>query len=405
MFSVFAFQLPFSVAFVWFLIALFKGHKNHSDKLLVAILAMLSISFLCGSNYLAFTPNYRRQVVLNLFLQCSSLGVFPLVCLYIRSLYDERQERMAAYLMLLPSILVTTSSLVITLLLGMDRSAMLVGNLFNKLVIIENLDVLEKAYMTICYDVYYVLFMVMLSMSLVYLVFRLFIGKFRFSHIPVFIRGEKASFVANILCALFIIYFGLWSICMVFSDAFMDISSPLSTGWALLASLTLFGIGFVSAIPALPGGYVSMERLKHPFSISKQSPGEYLTGINSGPVADVPRSGYDKIMESFKRVMITEQGYLNPEMSIDEISRLVNTNRTYVSKLVNIYYGVPFREYLNKLRIDYSKKLMVNEPDAVIDYISAKSGFQSSTQFIRKFKELEGVTPTVWRSSAISRKG
>ena len=85
-------------------------------------------------------------------------------------------------------------------------------------------------------------------------------------------------------------------------------------------------------------------------------------------------------------------------MSIDEISQRLNTNRTYVSKLVNIYYGMPFRDYLNKLRLDYSKELMAAEPDAVIDYIAAKSGFQSSTQFIRKFRETEGVTPTVWRT-------
>ena len=97
--------------------------------------------------------------------------------------------------------------------------------------------------------------------------------------------------------------------------------------------------------------------------------------------------------------MIVDKGYLDPTISVDEISRQLNTNRTYVSKLVNIYYGMPFRDYLNQLRIEYAKQLMAAEPDAVIDYISAKSGFQSSTQFIRKFRELEGLTPTAWKAS------
>jgi AraC-like DNA-binding protein len=130
----------------------------------------------------------------------------------------------------------------------------------------------------------------------------------------------------------------------------------------------------------------------------RQSRQEFLQGINSGPVADTPASGYDKIMESFQQVMISEQGFLNPSMTIDEIAKKLNTNRTYVSKLVNIYYGVPFRDYLNNLRLDYAKRLLMDEPDAVIDYVAAKSGFQSSTQFIRKFRETEGVTPTVWRT-------
>ena len=89
----------------------------------------------------------------------------------------------------------------------------------------------------------------------------------------------------------------------------------------------------------------------------RQSRQEFLQGINSGPVADTPASGYDKIMESFRQVMISEQGFLNPSMTIDEISKKLNTNRTYVSKLVNIYYGVPFRDYLNNLRLDYAKQI------------------------------------------------
>ena len=127
-----------------------------------------------------------------------------------------------------------------------------------------------------------------------------------------------------------------------------------------------------------------------------------MSGIDSGPVADRV-TGYDKIMESFNDVMVKQQGFLDPAMTIDEISRRLNSNRTYVSKLVNIYHGMPFRDYLNKMRIDYAKQLMTDEPDASLDYISAKSGFQSSTQFIRKFKELEGRTPTVWKSSQLKK--
>lgn len=399
MFSVFAFQLPFSVCLVWFVIAAIKPRKNHSDRLLTAVFALLSITFLSGSNFLFVSPDYKRQVILNLFLQFSSLSVFPVVCFYIRSLYDERHEALSSYLMLLPAILVTTSSLVITLQLGVERSSLLVHSLFNHTILYDALDVMEKSYVIICYRIYYPVFISLLTLSLVYLVARLFKGKFRFGHIGHFIKGQKASFVANIMCLFFVIYFMMWGACVIFEELFLDITSVWSVSWALLSSLVLFLIGFVSAVPPLPGGYVTMECLRHPFSANRQSPGEYLAGIDSGPVADVPRSGYDKIMESFRQAMVTDKCYLDPEMSIDEISRRLGTNRTYVSKLVNIYYGMPFRDYLNKMRIDFAKELMAAEPDAVIEYISVKSGFQSSTQFIRKFKELEGVTPTVWRSS------
>jgi AraC-like DNA-binding protein len=109
-------------------------------------------------------------------------------------------------------------------------------------------------------------------------------------------------------------------------------------------------------------------------------------------------------MDSFKQYMDKERGYLNPSLSIEEIARVLNTNRTYVSKLVNLYYGMTFRDYLNMKRMEFAKQLMADEPDAALDYIAAKSGFQSSTQFIRKFRETEGLTPTVWKQTLMQKK-
>ena len=47
---------------------------------------------------------------------------------------------------------------------------------------------------------------------------------------------------------------------------------------------------------------------------------------------------------------------------------------------------------------------MTDEPDASLEYIAVKSGFQSSTQFIRKFRETEGITPTVWKATLRQKK-
>ena len=196
----------------------------------------------------------------------------------------------------------------------------------------------------------------------------------------------------------------MWAVSVLFTSVFSNILSIWSTLWSLVAAAVLFMIGYVTAVPALPGGYINSERLRHPFSAMRQSTQEFLQGIDSGPMAGVASSGYDRIMESFKQYMDKDRGYLNPLLTIEEISRVLNTNRTYVSRLVNLYYGMTFRDYLNQRRLEYSKQLMNDEPDASLDYIAAKSGFQSSTQFIRKFRETEGLTPTVWKQTLMQRK-
>lgn len=392
-------QLPFSVCAIWLLFVLLKGNKTHSDHLLAWIMALLSISLLCGSYHMAPYPRYERMVIYDIIMQLTSISVFPMICIYIRSLYEESKERSLTYFLFLPAILQATSSAVICSLLGISRSAQLLSLYLNGVLDLNMIDAFDRSYILISFNVYYGVFLASLSLSLVYVFSRLFTGKFKFIHIISFLRGQKSSFVANILCLFFVIYFILWGICLIFQNIFMARASLLSSSWSIIAAIVLFLIGYVSAIPSLPGGYLNLERMRHPFSAMRQSRQEFLQGIDSGPIASVPAKGYDKIMDSFNKYMITEQGFLNPDMTIDMISHQLETNRTYVSKLVNIYYGMPFRDYLNKLRLDHAKTLMKDEPDAVIDYIALKSGFQSSTQFIRKFKDSEGVTPAVWRNN------
>ena len=392
-------QLPFSVCAVWLIFVLLKSHKNHSYTLLIWVLALLTISFLCGSSHMSPYPDYRRLVIYDIVMRFTTLAVFPVICFYIRSLFDETRENPLSYLLFLPAVLISTSSIVVTSLLGINHSAVLLEAIYTGTVIPDVLDNLEMSYFNLSFKLYHLFFFVLLSLSLIFVFSKLFAGKFKFVHIVSFLRGRKSSFVANILCLFFVIFFALWGICITFGTIFMNSMSPWSSLWSLVTSIVLFFIGYVASVPPLPGGYMNIERLRHPFNAMNQSPQEYLQGIDSGPVANNSISGYDKIMDSFKELMVTGQGFLDPAITIDEIAHKLNSNRTYVSKLVNIYYGMPFRDYLSKLRLDYAKQLMKDEPDAVIDYIALKSGFQSSTQFIRKFKESEGVTPAVWRDN------
>ena len=404
MLGIFIVQLPFSVCAVWCLLVLFKRHKTTSDRLITWVMGLLAVSSFCGSHHMDPNPNYQMLAFYDVILQFSSLAVFPIICLYIRSCYEDKELTWVHYLSTIPSLVLFTASVILTAWLGLPRCAEITRLLHGAVIVRGSLTPLENAYVLLTYHVYFITFFISLSVSLVYVFSKLFTGKFKFNHIIAFLRGEKSSFIANVICLFFVIYFILWALSVLFTSVFSDTLSIWSTLWSLVASFVLFMIGYVTAVPALPGGYVNMERLRHPFSAMRQSTQEFLQGIDSGPMAGVATSGYDKIMDSFKQYMDKEKGFLNPSLSIEEIARVLNSNRTYVSKLVNLYYGMSFRDYLNKKRLDYSKQLMNDEPDASLDYISAKSGFQSSTQFIRKFRETEGLTPTVWKQTMMPRK-
>lgn len=105
--------------------------------------------------------------------------------------------------------------------------------------------------------------------------------------------------------------------------------------------------------------------------------------------------------ELFQTRIIDSKAFLDPNLNMEKAAKLINTNRTYISKVVNIQYGLPYRDLMGKLRLEYSKKLLLEEPNETMVSIAKKCGFLASNQFIRKFREQEGVTPTVWRSSQL----
>jgi len=401
MIGYFIVQLPFSVCIIWCLLLIRKSHKSHSDRLMIGVFTLMAITFFCGSCQMDPFPKYDRLVVYRIIMQYSSLAIFPFAYFYLRSWYVDRISTASAFVMLLPSLLSSTSNVVVSCLLGISHCAQLLQSKYSGSLYGVNLDTVENAYIILNYGVYQFLFFLSVGLSLVYVFYLLFSGKFKLGHIPAFLKGQKASFVANVICMFLFIFYILWGICIIFSSVFMDTMSVWSLLWSVVTSLVLFIMGYVAAVPPLPGGYVSLQKLRRPLdsSILLQQ-----ADTDNSDLSAQQQTGYDKIMDSFQELMVKNEGFLDPDMTIDEISRRLNSNRTYVSKLVNQYHGMPFRDYLNKLRMDYAKQLMLDEPDASIEYIAAKSGFQGSTQFIRKFKEHESVTPAAWRTAQLQKK-
>lgn len=60
-----------------------------------------------------------------------------------------------------------------------------------------------------------------------------------------------------------------------------------------------------------------------------------------------------------------------------------------------------FFQFLIEIRIENACKLIYNHPDYLISYISEQCGFQNTSNFNRKFKEIKGVMPSHYRIQRI----
>lgn len=84
------------------------------------------------------------------------------------------------------------------------------------------------------------------------------------------------------------------------------------------------------------------------------------------------------------------------EISLDEVSRMINISPYYFSKLFKEETGENFIDYLTKIRIQHAKELLKN-PAYSIKEVCAKSGYSDPNYFSRIFKKKENLTPSEYR--------
>ncbi len=98
---------------------------------------------------------------------------------------------------------------------------------------------------------------------------------------------------------------------------------------------------------------------------------------------------------------VSSGGYRMQGLTLEDLARELGSNRSYVSAYINSTFNCNFREWINALRIDYSKTLLAEQSFMTIEKVSEQSGFSTSAYFCRLFSKREGMTPTKWRESTI----
>lgn len=104
----------------------------------------------------------------------------------------------------------------------------------------------------------------------------------------------------------------------------------------------------------------------------------------------------ESLVSRFQHLMIDEQAFLMPGLSLADVSDRLHTNKTYVSKMVNSTYNLGFPELLNILRIDYAEQFIAIHRDYTQEEIAKACGFLSASSFNTTFKRITGYTPKVW---------
>ena len=143
------------------------------------------------------------------------------------------------------------------------------------------------------------------------------------------------------------------------------------------------------------------EQVENAFEQDIQSEEELLTDTETEPEIvsgeEVPVS-YTEIIEKVDNWIKTD-GYVLQGLTIKELSKILHTNRTYLSAYIKTTYKMTFREWITGLRLEYAKNILKEHPEINIQKLAESSGFLSRSNFIKSFTEKEGCTPGKWKKA------
>lgn len=123
-----------------------------------------------------------------------------------------------------------------------------------------------------------------------------------------------------------------------------------------------------------------------------------IVNIDNEPVS-IEDDADSELAERMRTAIERDKIYLNCQLHIEDVAKLLGTNRTYVTRVCRLKFGMTFTELMNYHRVEYSKGLFIDAPHLRVEDIAAECGFSSASFFARVFKNHEGCSPTAWRQN------
>jgi len=93
----------------------------------------------------------------------------------------------------------------------------------------------------------------------------------------------------------------------------------------------------------------------------------------------------------------------NKDICMDDVCSYIGLNKSYFCFLFKKETGLTFCSFLNKLRIEMSKKFLYNKDLSIMD-VSLSVGYNNHNYYSSLFKKLNNITPLEFRNNYLNEK-
>lgn len=385
---------PVFVSLFWTIFFFLNRKKNsRSQNIWMRVMALVAVTTVVIAFYWYCGEQYELFCWLDA-LECgTTLAYIPVMFLYFRELTgDDRALSLRKRLVLfLPPLLLSGICFLEYLFLGTEYAAAYMASMLEGQGpapgVPEGYYLLWEA---ISYA-YSAVFLVQAVAVLAYAIRRLYLYRSRLEEFFSDVEGEKLKHHWAVLRGLLVL---------------LTVSAGLSlSGYMMYIGYTVW----VPVIAVFYGAnlyYIcyhvycssdSSEDISRELSLSgREASGQEDGADESGEPGQVV-SLREKILPNLNRVMAEEKVFLKSDLRLGDVAQLLQTNRTYLSRLIHEEFNCNFAEYVNSMRIGYAQELFRENSNYTQEYIASVSGFIHPSTFSRIFKKQTGLTFREWQ--------
>ena len=102
--------------------------------------------------------------------------------------------------------------------------------------------------------------------------------------------------------------------------------------------------------------------------------------------------------EKLLALLKSGKAYEDPELSLTQVAKQLESNPSFISKMVNKGFGLNFNDFVNQFRIEAVKEMLTQgeHKKQTLLAIGYECGFNSKATFNRAFKKITGMSPKQW---------
>jgi AraC-like DNA-binding protein len=189
-----------------------------------------------------------------------------------------------------------------------------------------------------------------------------------------------------------------WLSFMIYSLAFLLLLSLVNGVIPLTSFKGYFDAGLVIVFVFLFFfvNAIVIKGLKHPEIFSGIEVPEAIQKYRGSTLTAEER---DAIQANLTHLMISEKIFLNPEITLEDLSQKLSVSSRKLSQFLNEICRQNYFDFINSYRIEEAKRLIVEskDPKTTVLEIMYQAGFNSKSSFNTLFKKKTGLTPSEYK--------